>query len=124
MTTMTTMTRSFGDFLHLEPAASTFALQGEAVSRGANQDLTAGGHAGDYGAGRWSGSPGGAGMERSGTGLNWRSQAPSAADVSGVGDSGDSSAVPELAVRLSHCGVPAFKLRGLHCGAPCGKLTV
>jgi hypothetical protein len=32
-------------------------------------------------AGRWSGSPGGAGMERSGIGLNWPSQAPFSADV-------------------------------------------
>jgi len=37
---------------------------------------------------------GGAGMERSGTGLNWRSQAPSAADVSVEVPSGDSSAFP------------------------------
>jgi len=36
---------------------------------------------------------GGAGMERSGNGLNWRSQAPKPADVSLKADSGDSSAV-------------------------------
>ena len=35
----------------------------------------------------------GAGMERSGTGLNWRSQAPNPADVSLEAASGDSSAV-------------------------------
>ena len=35
---------------------------------------------------------GGAGMERSGTGLNWRSQAPKQADVSLEASSGDSSA--------------------------------
>ena len=38
------------------------------------------------------GSPAGAGMERSGTGLNWRSQAPSPADESVEAASGDSSA--------------------------------
>ena len=36
---------------------------------------------------------GGAGMERSGTGLNWRSQAPKPADVSLKAAFGDSSAV-------------------------------
>ena len=41
---------------------------------------------------------GGAGMERSGAGLNWRSQAPKAADVSLKAAFGDSSAVLTLHV--------------------------
>jgi len=56
-------------------------------------------------AGRWSGSLAGAGMERSGTGLNRRSQARKPADVSWKAAFGDSSAVKGL--WGSRCRIPA-----------------
>ena len=83
---------------------------------------------------------GGAGMERSGTGLNWRSQAPSPAEVSLEADSGDSSAVVGDAARRGGGGgdgLGAFQSRlissslpplphgnGNYCMAPQGWLKI